>query len=72
MIVRPRSGTVSGTLQLTPMCRQLYPLVREQVTELLNNYVRAPRILTEIDGYIVPPWPRTLACSALSRWPSCS
>jgi len=37
------------------MCRQLYPLVREQVTELLNNYVRAPRILTEIDGYIVPP-----------------
>ena len=35
---------------------QLYPLVREQVTELLNNYVRAPRILNEIDAYIVPPW----------------
>ena len=26
------------------------------VTQLLNNYVRAPRILHEMDGYVVPPW----------------
>jgi fructokinase len=35
---------------------QLYPLVRQQVLELLNNYVRAPRILQGIDDYIVAPW----------------
>lgn len=34
----------------------LYPLVRRQVLTLLNNYVRAPRILEGIDAYIVPPW----------------
>jgi fructokinase len=34
----------------------LYPMVRRQVLELLNNYVRAPRILEEIDDYIVAPW----------------
>ena len=35
---------------------QLYPLVRRQVLELLNNYVRAPQILQGIDDYIVAPW----------------
>jgi fructokinase len=35
---------------------QLYPLIRRQVVELLNNYVRAPRIVDGIDDYIVPPW----------------
>lgn len=35
---------------------QLYPMVRRQVLELLNNYVRAPRILEGIDDYIVAPW----------------
>jgi len=34
----------------------LYPLVRRQVLELLNNYVRAPRILQSIESYIVAPW----------------
>ena len=34
----------------------LYPLVRRQVLALLNNYVRAPRILQGIEDYIVPPW----------------
>ncbi len=34
---------------------QLLPLVRQQVVELLNDYVRAPIIQQEIDRYIVPP-----------------
>jgi len=34
----------------------LYPMIRRQVLDLLNNYVRSPRILDDIDGYIVPPW----------------
>ena len=33
----------------------LYPLVRRQVVDLLNNYVRAPRIQS-IEDYIVAPW----------------
>jgi fructokinase len=33
----------------------LFPLVRQQVVELLNNYVRAPEILDAIDTFIVPP-----------------
>jgi fructokinase len=36
--------------------RHLYPLVRRHVIELLNNYVRAPRVVQAIDNYIVPPW----------------
>jgi fructokinase len=36
--------------------RQLYPLVRKQIGELLNNYVRAPRLLNGMNDYIVPPW----------------
>lgn len=35
--------------------RTLFPLVREQVLELLNGYVQAPAILEEIDEFIVPP-----------------
>jgi fructokinase len=35
--------------------RQLFPLIRRQVQELLNGYVRAPDILEEIDRYIVAP-----------------
>ena len=34
---------------------QLFPLVRRDVKALLNDYVRAPEILEDIDGYIVPP-----------------
>jgi len=29
--------------------------VRQQVVELLNDYLRVPMILEEIDRYIVPP-----------------
>jgi fructokinase len=34
---------------------QLFPLIRQRVQELLNEYVKAPRILEQIDDYIVPP-----------------
>ena len=33
----------------------LFPLIREKVQKLLNNYVQAPAILEEIDSYIVAP-----------------
>ena len=35
----------------------LFPLLRQQVLELLNHYVRpAPHLVDDIDRYIVPPW----------------
>jgi fructokinase len=34
----------------------LFPLIRQQVLELLNNYVRASELVDDIDCYIVPPW----------------
>ena len=34
---------------------RLFPLIREQVVSLLNNYVQSPQILENIDEYIVPP-----------------
>jgi fructokinase len=36
--------------------KHLFPLLRRQVLELLNNYVRAPQVLDAIHDYIVPPW----------------
>jgi fructokinase len=35
--------------------RQLFPLVRGRVRELLNGYLQVPAILDQIDEYIVPP-----------------
>jgi fructokinase len=35
--------------------RQLFPLVRRRVRELLNGYIPVPAILDQIDDYIVPP-----------------
>ena len=34
----------------------LFPLIRRDMLELLNNYVRAPQILQSIDEFIVQPW----------------
>jgi fructokinase len=34
----------------------LFPLLRQQVLELLNHYVRSPHLVDDIDRYIVPPW----------------
>jgi fructokinase len=33
----------------------LFPLIRRQVLHLLNGYIQAPALETEIDYYIVPP-----------------
>jgi fructokinase len=33
----------------------LFPMIRQKVQVLLNNYVQAPAIVEEIEGYIVPP-----------------
>lgn len=34
---------------------QLFPRIRQQVLDLLNQYVQSPTILESIDSYIVPP-----------------
>jgi fructokinase len=34
---------------------QLFPLIRQRVASLLNNYVRAPAIVERLDEFIVPP-----------------
>lgn len=34
--------------------RQLFPMVRREVQELLNGYVKVPQIMEQIDEYIVP------------------
>jgi fructokinase len=34
---------------------QLFPMIRSEVQQLLNGYVKAPAILERIDAYIVPP-----------------
>ena len=33
----------------------LFPLIRSEVQRLLNGYIQAPQITTDIDRYIVPP-----------------
>ncbi|MGD1900555.1 MAG: ROK family protein [Phormidesmis sp.] len=35
--------------------KQLFPMVRAQVRERLNNYLDVPAIMRDIDSYIVPP-----------------
>jgi fructokinase len=35
--------------------RHLFPLIRQKVQELLNEYVHSPEVLDDIEGYIVPP-----------------
>jgi fructokinase len=34
---------------------QLFPMVRQKVHQLLNNYIQSPAILDNIEVYIVPP-----------------
>lgn len=50
----------------------LFPLVREKVKMLLNNYIQAPAILERIDEYIVPPAlgrrAGVLGAIALAQW----
>jgi len=35
--------------------QHLFPLIRQKVQELLNEYVQSPEVLDDIEGYIVPP-----------------
>lgn len=35
--------------------RQLFPLIRQKVSRLLNNYIPLPEIAAHLDQYIVPP-----------------
>lgn len=35
--------------------RQLFPLIRHAVLQLLNGYVQSPALVEKIDAYIVPP-----------------
>jgi len=48
----PQRIIVGGGVMQQP---QLFPLVRQRVQELLNNYLPVPAILDHIDDYIVPP-----------------
>jgi fructokinase len=41
--------------------KQLFPLIRQKVQALLNDYVQSPAILGQINGYIVPPGLANLA-----------
>jgi fructokinase len=34
---------------------QLFPMIRREVQQLLNQYVQSPAVLADIDRYIVPP-----------------
>jgi fructokinase len=34
---------------------QLFPLLRQNVQQLLNGYLQVPALLDAIDAYIVPP-----------------
>jgi fructokinase len=47
----PRRIVIGGGV----MRDKLFPSVRRQVQHLLNNYVQAPDIIQNIEGYIVPP-----------------
>lgn len=35
--------------------KQLFPLLREKVKCLLNNYIQVPEIIEDVDNYILPP-----------------
>ena len=35
--------------------KELFPLVRQEVQQLLNGYIRTPSIMDGIESYIVPP-----------------
>jgi fructokinase len=51
-VLSPQRIIIGGGVMQQP---QLFPLVRQRVQELLNNYLPVPAILDHIDDYIVPP-----------------
>jgi fructokinase len=50
---------------------QLFPLIRQSIQQLLNNYILAEDIQQDIDDYIIPPGlgaqAGTLGAIALAR-----
>jgi fructokinase len=48
----PRRIILGGGVMQQPA---LFPLIRAEVQQLLNNYVQSPAITRDIDRYIVPP-----------------
>ncbi len=48
----PQRIILGGGVMSNP---RLLPLIRREVVELLNNYIRSPQILERIDEYIVEP-----------------
>ncbi len=48
----PERIVIGGGVSHRPF---LFPLFRQRVQSLLNGYIRNPALLTDIDGYIVPP-----------------
>ncbi|MGV3488589.1 MAG: ROK family protein [Tuberibacillus sp.] len=51
LVLSPKKVILGGGV---PKQKQLFPLIRQKVTDILNNYVQTPE-LTDIDNYIVPP-----------------
>jgi fructokinase len=51
-VLSPQRIIMGGGVMQQPA---LFPLVRQEVQELLNGYVPAQAILEHIDDYIVPP-----------------
>ncbi|MGE6754747.1 ROK family protein [Rossellomorea sp. NPDC071047] len=52
LILSPKKVILGGGVMNQ---KQLFPLIREQVVNLLGGYVHHKQILEEIDSYIVPP-----------------
>ncbi|BCB05851.1 ROK family protein [Bacillus sp. KH172YL63] len=52
LILSPKKVILGGGVMNQ---KQLFPLIREQVTAMLGGYVHHKQILEDIDSYIVPP-----------------
>lgn len=52
LTLSPQRIIMGGGVMVQP---QLFPLIRQQVQELLNGYLQAPAILDDIESTIVPP-----------------
>jgi fructokinase len=33
----------------------LFPMIRAELSRLLNSYVRAPELMEDLDNYVIPP-----------------